>query len=164
MTSQLHLHVSIYSVWQFRPTSASFYTYIGGFISFVLLLNILLIFKLKRLSLLPIKYAQITIIYLLSTTNVIQPAIDLTAIMVAFKFSFEFLSPNFLNELLSWHNDDPKMQNLHFYWTSTLANYKCAIVMLLIGVFVYFALKVTLKKVGWVRRTANWLSTKYWLR
>ena len=130
----------------------------------MLLINILLIFKLKRLSLLPVKYIQITIIFLLSTKNVGQQAIDLTAIMVTFKFSFEFLSPNSLNELLSWHNDDSKMQNLHFYWTSTLANYKCAIVILLIGVFVYFGLKVALKKVGWVRQIISWLSTKYWLR
>ena len=130
----------------------------------MLMINIMLIFKLKRLSLFPIKYTQIMMIFLLSTKNASQPAIDLTAIMVAFKFTFEFLSPNFLNDLLSWHNDDPKMQNLHFYWTSTLANYKCAIVMLLIGVFVCFGLKVVLKRVGWVRKTASWLSTKYWLR
>ena len=128
------------------------------------MINILLIFKLKRLSLLPVKYTQIAMIFLLSTKNVSQPAIDLTAIMVVFKFSFEFLSPRFLNDFLSWHNDDPKMQNLHFYWTSTLANYKCVVVMLLIGVFIYFGLKVTLKKIGWVRQTASWLSNKYWLR
>ena len=130
----------------------------------MLLINILLIFKLKRLSLLPVKYTQIMMIFLLSTKNASQPAIDLTAIMLAFKFSFEFLSPNFLNELLCWHNDDQKMQNLHFYWTSTIANYKCAVVMLFIGVFVYFGLKVALNKINWVQRTASWLSTKYWLR
>ena len=130
----------------------------------MLIINIMLIFKLKRLSLLPVKYTQIAMIFLLSTKNASQSAIDLTSIMVMFKFSFEFLSPNSLNEFLSWHNDDPKMQNLHFYWTSTLANYKCAVFMLFIGVFIYFVLKVTLKKVGWVRQMASLLSTKYWLR
>ena len=144
--------------------SGDFYSYIGGLIFLVLLINILMILKLRRLSFLPIKYIQIMMIFLLSKADCGQEVINLISPLSVFKLSFEFLGMDSLNKMIAWYNHDTKMQNLHFYWTSTLANYKWAIALFLFWILIYFAFKFTLKRMKWFEDLANWISKTCCLR
>ena len=120
--------------------------------------------KLKRLSLLSVKYVQVILIFLLSTNNIEPETYDLTILHVIFNFSFDFLSPKALNSWLSCHNESKKMQNLHFYWSSTLTNYKWAILVLLLIVFVYYFIKILISKVKWISSLSDFLKSLKWLR
>ena len=108
----------------------------------MLIVNLWFYFKLKRISLLYLKYIQIMIIFLLSSDNADQNNIDLMTLMPVFNFNFEFFSPNSLNRLLLWQNDLKKMQNVHFYCTSTLANYKWTICIIMLGFVLYLIMKL----------------------
>ena len=106
--------------------------------------------KLKRMSILPLKYIQIILIFLLSTEKVDREVIDLTSLLSIFSFNFEFLSLNSLNKLLLCHNDSKKMQNLHFNWASTLINYKWAIAILIIGIIANICIRLLFRNIIWI--------------
>ena len=108
----------------------------------MLIINLWFYFKLKRISLLSLKYIQIMMIFLLSSDNADHNNIELMAMMPMFNFNFEILSPNSLNRLLQWQNDSKKMQNVHFYCTSTLANYKWIICIIMLGFVLYLIMKL----------------------
>ena len=113
----------------------------------MLIINWWFYFKLKRISLLSLKYIQIMMIFLLSSNNANQNNVDLMTMMHVFNFNFEFFSPNSFNRLLQWQNDSKKMQNVHFYCTSTLANYKWTISIIILGFVLYLIMKLLKRSV-----------------
>ena len=147
----------------YRPAGSNFFVIIGIAIFISILINICFIFKLKRLSLLSVKYIQVILIFLLSTNNIEPETLDLTTLLVTFNLNFDFLSPNSLNSWLQCHSESQKMQSFHFYWTSTLTNYKWTILLLLIIILVYYFTKVLISKVKWISSLANFIKSLKWL-
>ena len=136
---------------KYRLSRSSFQMFVGIIVCIELILILWFISKLKRLSLLPLKHIQIIIIFLLSRENLNEDLIDFTSLLTLFNFNLEFLSPNSLNQLLSWYNESRKMQNFHYNCTSTLTNYKMLIVMSILGIMWYFGAKLLIVKFKFIK-------------
>ena len=116
----------------YRQIYGDFYSVIGILVFWVIIINLILIFKFKRLSLLPLIYNQTIMILLLSSSSTSIESKSFTGILLNLSFSFDFLTPDILNRKLDWENDSIQMQNMHFYCNSTFLNYKLAIVFAII--------------------------------
>ena len=114
----------------------------------IIIINIFLIFKLKRLWLLPLIYNQTIMILILSSNNILAEDRSYTDILTNLNLSFDFLTPKFLNKKFEWTNDSKKMQNMHFYCNSTFLNYKWAIIFAAIGTVSYLLIWIIANKMN----------------
>ena len=132
----------------FRQTSGDFYSIIGICVLWVIIINLFLTFKLRRISFLPLIYNQTIIMLLLSTKNISIEVKKFTNLLANLNLSLDFLTPDIINTNLGWMNDSTKMQNLHFYCNSIFLNYKFTIVFAVIGFFITWMLSLKLWRIN----------------
>ena len=105
-------------------------------------------FKLKRLSVLPLVYNQIIVIFMLSARDIQKESKAFSYLLVNFNFSLDFMSPDFFNNLIECNNNSANMKALHLYWHSTFLNYKFAIILSIIVFFIYYISKIIVLKIA----------------
>ena len=145
MVSNIYLKSSINS--EYRQIDEEVYLIIGVIAFWVIVLNIWTIFKTKRLSFLLLIYNQTILIFLMSANDIHKESKAFANLLVNFNLSLDFMSPNFLNKLINCSNNSVNMRALHFYWNSTLLNYKFGILTAVIILFVFIFANIIFKKI-----------------
>ena len=145
----------------YRQIYGDFYSVIGILVFWVIVINLLLIFKFKRLSLLPLIYNQTIMILLLSSSNTSAENKSFASIILNLNLSFDFLTPDILNRKLDWANGSTQMQDMHFYCNSTFLNFKWTIMFSVFGAIIYWLLWVIVEKLNKdqdLKSRLKWLS------
>ena len=132
-------------------TQIGFYGVTGIITAVSIVINIMLIFKLKRLSVYPFEYAQPILIFLFAMDRPSQNIISFAQWWQWTKLNLGFIYIFSFRESLFWYKATDKLSDVQLYWQTTVQNY----LFLILSVFILWcALKL------WSRL----LSSEYILR
>ena len=113
-------------------TQIGFYSVIGIITTVSIVINVMLIFKLKRLSIYPFEFAQPILIFLFAMDKQSQNIISFAQWLQWTKLNLGFIYIFSFRESLFWVKATEKLGDVHLYWQTTVQNYLFLILSVLI--------------------------------
>ena len=113
-------------------TQIGFYFAIGIITAMSIVINVILIFKLKRLSVYPFEYAQPILIFLFAMDRPSQNIINFAQWLQWTKLNLGFIYIFSFRESLFWTRATDKLSDVQLYWQTTVQNYLFLILSVLI--------------------------------
>ena len=104
-------------------TQIGFYGVTGIIAAVSIVINVILIFKLKRLSMYPFEYAQPILIFLFAMDRPSQNIISFAQWLQWTKLNLGFIYIFSFRESLFWYKATDKLSDVQLYWQTTVQNY-----------------------------------------